>query len=425
MAESLRLSICVPSRNRQYYFQQTIEGLLRNPRTDVEFVFADNSDDPSIMDEYMREVAKDPRVRYLPSEDRALSMLDNWERTLAAATGDWITVIGDDDFIDPDVMTVIAKSVAVNPELEAFSWGVVAYTWPTDDSRSHSVFIPFNSFVVKVPRDQPLRLMFGWHNSGAVPSSGFSIYHAAVSRPLLERIRAMFGNRYFEHPTVDYDMAMKVIATGREFAFCQRPFSVMGSCPQSNSFAVTRIDDIKARVDVFMSELGRNMDQDPELARFPFSSYLGLTSVIGITQQWFKKKYKFRYTGWEKNFADACMRNTEMFRDREAFEIVKNGYLAAFRKWEGGKYLKHFAPVFRGDEIGITLSGSNETGTYLRSDIAGIKTPEGLQTIINAITTPADLVLVRPDGLRYPWDEEQLCVDGSVKPIQVRAKEVA
>jgi len=119
------------------------------------------------------------------------------------------------------------------------------------------------------------------------------------------------------------------------------------------------------------------------------------------------------------------MRNTEMFHDREAFEIVKNGYVAAFKEWKGGRYLDHFSPVFKGHEVGIALSGSNEYGTYIRSDIAGIKTPEGLQNIINAIATPADLVLVRPDGLRYPWNEERLCVDGSVKPVQVRTKEVA
>ena len=69
MAEKTRLSICVPSRNRQYYFQKTIEGLLRSKRDDIEFVFVDNSDDPSVMNDYMRAHAGDPRIVYLPSTD--------------------------------------------------------------------------------------------------------------------------------------------------------------------------------------------------------------------------------------------------------------------------------------------------------------------------------------------------------------------
>ena len=64
MVETMRLSICVPSRNRQFYFQKTIEGLLRNKRDDIEFVFVDNSDDPSIMNDFMRAYADDPRVHF-------------------------------------------------------------------------------------------------------------------------------------------------------------------------------------------------------------------------------------------------------------------------------------------------------------------------------------------------------------------------
>ena len=68
-----KLTICVPSRNRQRYFQETIRSLLMNLRTDVEYVFADNSDDASIMNDFMEDVLADPRVKYLPSGDRVLS----------------------------------------------------------------------------------------------------------------------------------------------------------------------------------------------------------------------------------------------------------------------------------------------------------------------------------------------------------------
>ncbi|MCM2472752.1 glycosyltransferase family 2 protein [Rhizobium sp. CG5] len=412
MTQEPRLSICVPSRNRQYYFKKTIEGILRSSRTDFELVLVDNSDDPSIMNDYMKEVVKDPRVVYLPSTDRTLSMLDNWERTLEAATGNWVTVIGDDDYIDPDVMIVLRKVVAANPGVEAFAWGALNYMWPSPQTRVQNVMIGFNHNVVKVPRSDSLKGMFGWHKAGIIPKAGFSVYHSAISRPLLEKIKQTFCGRYFEHPTVDYDMAMKVIVTGREFAFCQRPFSVMGSCPESNSFAIGRIDDMKTRVEAFMKELGRNMDEDPELADFPFSSHLGVSSVIGITQQWFKKKYKLNFDGWEKNFAEACARNVEIFREREAFEIVKEGYTAALKKWRRGKFLKYFNPVLIENELGIAISGSNEMGTYIRSDIAGVTTPVELFDIVNAMVMPADMIKVREEGLRYPWDEFMLTIDG-------------
>lgn len=275
MAEKTRLSICVPSRNRQYYFQKTIEGLLRTGRDDIEFVFVDNSDDPSVMNDYMRAHAGDPRIVYLPSTDRTLPMIENWERTLAAATGDWVTVIGDDDYIDPDVMVVLKKVLAANPETEAFAWGVATYSWPSPGQRNTSIHVPFNSFVVKVPRDQLLKRMFGWFEATTVPTSGYSIYHSAVSRQLLDRIRRKYGGRYFEHPVIDYDMAMKVMVEGKHFAFCQRTFSVMGSCPESNSYSIGKLADIKKKVDIFMAELGRNFDDDPLLRDFPLPEHTG------------------------------------------------------------------------------------------------------------------------------------------------------
>ncbi|SSC70124.1 unnamed protein product [Ciceribacter sp. T2.26MG-112.2] len=425
MARNMRLSICVPSRNRQYYFQKTIEGLLRSKRDDLEFVLVDNSDDPSVMNDYMRAHEGDPRIVYLPSAERTLPMIENWERTLAAATGDWVTVIGDDDFIDPDVMTVLKKVVAVNPETEAFAWSVVAYSWPSPDQKSTSIHVPFNSFVVKVPREQLLKRMFGWYEATTVPTSGYSIYHSAVSRDLLDRIRRKYGGRYFEHPVIDYDMAMKVMVEGKHFAFCQRTFSVMGSCPESNSYSIGKLADIKRKVDIFMAELGRNFDDDPLLKDFPFQSILGVTASIGICQQWFRAKYKLTYDGWEKNFARSCAFNTEMFRDEESFNIVRDGYRTAFKNWRRGKFLEHFQPVFKDARYGLQLSGSNVTGTFIRSDIAGVTTPVELLDVINGMIRPADQVEVRPDGLRFPWEEEMLTPVGEKRPIQTMQKRVA
>ncbi len=67
-----RLSICVPSRNRQTWFAQTINALLENPRDDLEFVFADNSDDATIMADVIKAHRDDPRVVFLPPARRSI-----------------------------------------------------------------------------------------------------------------------------------------------------------------------------------------------------------------------------------------------------------------------------------------------------------------------------------------------------------------
>uniref|UniRef100_UPI002635C654 glycosyltransferase family 2 protein n=1 Tax=uncultured Rhizobium sp. TaxID=155567 RepID=UPI002635C654 len=194
------LSICVPSRNRQRYFKETIGFLLESARQDVEFVLADNSDDASVMNAFMQAHASDGRVRYLPSENRVLSMQDNWERCLAASTGHWVSVIGDDDLIDPDLVDALQIAIGLKPDLEGFGWANLRYSWVGEQSRIHNVRVPLAGSFHDMPAELVRRRAFHWDDAGASITSGFSVYHSALSRPLLERMRARFGGRYFGHP---------------------------------------------------------------------------------------------------------------------------------------------------------------------------------------------------------------------------------
>ncbi|MDQ0456938.1 glycosyltransferase family 2 protein [Rhizobium paknamense] len=400
------LTICVPSRNRQFYFQKTIEGLLKNERPDVQFVFADNSDDPAIMNDFMAALLpKDPRIVYLPSTGTVLSMLDNWERTIKAATGEWVSFIGDDDFIDPDVMGLIDRVAAVNPDIEAFSWGTLSYSWPVEGEPVGTVRIPFDRAVIRLPKSEPFRRMFGWYEPNAVPTSGYSIYHSAIRRRLLQRIHDKYGQCYFGHAVVDYDMAMKVICEAQGFAFTQRPFSIFGACPASNSFSIGRLEDTKKKAEIFLAEFGSNFEADPALRDFPFSSLLGVTATIGLTQHVFRKQYGIEVEGWEKGFAKACALNTEAYRDKQAFETIKAGYDMAFRNWKGGRFLKHYNPVWLGDIPLLTVTGFTESALIIRSDIGGADTPAALWEVIKGMIVPADDIVVHPDGLRSLVEE--------------------
>ncbi len=419
MLDTPTLSICVPSRNRQYYFQKTIEGLLRNKRADVQFVFADNSDDPSIMNNFMADIVKqDPRVVYLPSTDAVLPMIGNWERTIRATTGQWVTFIGDDDFIEVDVAGLIKRVVAVEPELQAFSWGLSSYVWPEPDKPVNTVSVGIDYAIMKVPRSDAMKRMFGWFDAKVVPTSGFSIYHAAISRSLLEEIRQTYGGVYFENPNVDYDMAMKVIFQGRNFATCLRQLSTMGVCPLSNSYSIGRLEDTKKKIKIFIDELGGNFENDPLLKDFPFNSYLGVTASIATSQYWFKEKYGVRYGGWEKGFAEACAYNTESYVDEEAFETVKAGYEKAFEKWEGGKFLKYFKPVHRSQsgKSDLPVTGFHADGLYIRADTAGAQTPAEMWDLITSMVIPVDQIPVPPNGLPMPWDIHKLSLDS--KPLE-------
>lgn len=235
--------------------------------------------------------------------------------------------------------------------------------------------------------------MFGWELAGVVPTSGFSLYHSAIRRSLLDKIRERAGGKYFEHPVVDYDMAMKIITTGSSFVYCERPFSVMGVCPEANSFGIGRLSDTKAKISSFDNELGRSFDRDDYLRDFPFYNLLGVPCSIAIAQHWFKKHYNYSYSGWEKNFVEACARYVELFPNRDEFDFMKQAYLDTLEKWQGGRFTKHFKPKLPEQSSGPAGGGGfTETGVYVKSNIGGASNPYELFDIVSAFVRPTNLI---------------------------------
>ena len=380
------LTICVPSRNRQLYFKQTITALLRNRSADIEFVFTDNSDDPTIMNDFMQTWKHDPLIKYLPSGPSVFSMVDNWERSAEASTGQWVCFIGDDDYIDTDIASLIEKIAAIAPAADAISWNRLAYNWPGTRPHDCPVAVPIGDMIVEVPRDLLMRRMFGWERATIVPECLFSIYHACVRRDLLETIKAKYGGRYFQHPTVDFDSSFKILNTAKKFISIERPYSVLGACPQSNSASVGRMEDMKKKHAEFLKDLGRNMDEDPFMKGFPFPSILGVSAAIAAAQHWFKVTYAFDYPNWEINFVKACELSCNTAESPEAFEFYKEGYRKAFAAWNGGIFARHFNPNFKvATQAPIYFVGAKDRLAFVDEHINGVATPADLYDTISAI----------------------------------------
>ncbi|MDB5554767.1 MAG: hypothetical protein JWL86_4751 [Rhizobium sp.] len=392
MSSPPRLSICVPSRDRQTSFRQTIRDLVTNPRADVEFVFADNSSDPDIMDAFMKGFA-DPRIRYLPSTNRALPMQDNWERTMAAASGEWITFIGDDDYVDPDVIDTIGEIAARRPDVDAVGWNRMSFKWPDYRPFPGNTSMSLGTDILLMDRDQQLRALFLWEGATAKPKAVFTAYHGAVRRTAMDRIRQTFSNRFFEHPTVDFDCSAKLLLLARELVYVDRPFSVLGATASSNSAAIGRFSRVEKIHEAIEEEEGPNFD----VPDFPFTSRLGVAGSILAAQEWFKRKYSFRFHGWEENFVHSLALDCSHAEDRAAFDTHAAACEKALATWQGGKYLDMFKPRFMPRDKAGVYTGLRGRYLFIDEAIGACRTPAELYAIANAIIEPAS-------NLKYNFD---------------------
>jgi hypothetical protein len=386
------LSICVPSRNRQIYFQETIRALTASLRPDVEFVLADNSDNPAVMDDFMRARSGDPRIRYLPAPGKVLPMMDNWERALQAATGAYVAFIGDDDYLDPDLAAFILNLEKVMRP-DAIAWSGPNYTWPTPGAPARQVSISLDTRVSRMPKAALMRKAFLWEGASHVPLSGFSIYHGALSRGLLDRIRAMGNGRYFEFPVIDYEMAFKAILVGETFIHSQRPFSVLGACPLSNSVTIGKLAAERAAQRIFFEEHGWNLNEAQWMEDTPFRTWHGITACIYIIQHWLSHKLGNVQTGHEENLVRALAANCRLYRNREDFDTISGEIRKALTIWCGGKYLESFSPRFFEappvrKTIGYAGLGEGQM-LHFPDNAAGIRTPGELFALMSDILCPA------------------------------------
>lgn len=111
------VSIVMPTFNRARLIGESIESALRQSLQPYEIIVVDDGSSDGTMDVVQRFGA---RVTYLRQENAGKSAALN--RGIAAARGDWLLVLDDDDLLPPDALQAHAAALEASPQA-AFSYG--------------------------------------------------------------------------------------------------------------------------------------------------------------------------------------------------------------------------------------------------------------------------------------------------------------
>ena len=119
-------SIVIPTRERADVLRFAIRTVLKQTRSNYELIVMDNCGSPAtraVVDEF-----DDPHIRYFRSSEPRI-LTDNWEQALSHATGDYVTVLGDDDGMMPDAIEIAERFHQQWPD-DVLSWLPFSWTWP-------------------------------------------------------------------------------------------------------------------------------------------------------------------------------------------------------------------------------------------------------------------------------------------------------
>ena len=102
-----KVTIAIPTRNRAGYLRLSLASALAQTYENLEIVVSNNActdDTASVLDS-----VRDPRLRIL-YQPTLLSMMENWNTCLSAASGKYFLLLSDDDVLEPTAIEEMVKA---------------------------------------------------------------------------------------------------------------------------------------------------------------------------------------------------------------------------------------------------------------------------------------------------------------------------
>ena len=115
----MKFSITIPAYKQRYLYE-AIESCLRQTYLDFEVIIVDDAS-PEDLKSVVKKFS-DKRIHYYRNEKNcgALNVVDNWNRCLSYATGDYVICMGDDDKLLPNCLEEYANLLKKYPDLDVY-----------------------------------------------------------------------------------------------------------------------------------------------------------------------------------------------------------------------------------------------------------------------------------------------------------------
>lgn len=118
-SNSVKFSITIPAYKGRFLYE-AIESVLRQTYNNWELIIVDDCSPEDIFG--IVNQFSDPRIRYYRNEENcgAVNVVDNWNKCLEYATGDYIICMGDDDRLLPNCLEDLVKLIRKYPSLDVY-----------------------------------------------------------------------------------------------------------------------------------------------------------------------------------------------------------------------------------------------------------------------------------------------------------------
>lgn len=235
------ISVVIPTRNRPECAIKCVLSSLEAARQS-EVIVLDSSEDDSFnkLVTEMVDPSNIARVKYYKT-DATLNVVENFESGLQYCTGDFVTYLGDDDLLGPNIDEIClwAKRHSID---SIVSYGLkfgVSYYWPGVSSKyfgdAYDAKLFVKSMTGKIePINISKEMKLTKKNVGFGLAKLPRIYHGIVSLELIQEVLSKHG-RLFGGVSPDIYSAVLLSKYSKKPVFIDYPICIPGASPKSEA----------------------------------------------------------------------------------------------------------------------------------------------------------------------------------------------
>jgi len=370
-----KLSVCIPVEPGFAPPHYLVGQLLQKADSDIEVIVAPFGTG-GCDDTLVALAAGDPRLKILPAAPETISAANFWIGTVAAADGDWITLIYPDDMLEPDLPKLLVHLEQNHPGADALGWNAFQISASAPRTIKATVPLPVLHDTTILDKTAMLDAFFQWTGSQQIPRAPFGLFHGALKRGLVDQILASSGEASWLTPLPRFEWTARALIFANELALCNRPLSAASVTP----FQPVAIASV--------------------LAGFPFDARIGLTAAIAEIQARVLHDLGVNWEGFGPAFVKACMIDCMLEHDEPSFERKGQAYFTAIHHMPGGAALAaEFRPQFFPQPPEDTRRGLHGNTLLIDRFIGNARTAQEFYAVAWAMMSPVPIMIDRPDIL--------------------------
>lgn len=271
-----KYTILLPTRNGGEYLPFAIDSVLSQNCDDIELIVSDNysTDDTS---KYLATLT-DHRLKIVkPSEE--LSMSNHYEFILTQATGEWVTILGDDDAAMPYLFERLDSFIEDYPDIPIISSKRAYYYWHGVEDIYGDVVVNYNFEVgakIRSTKKDLLYALVGLRSCFDMPM----VYTTCiVKRKLVNSIIKKSGGYFFHSIIPDMYSVIALSLSTDLYLRVEEPLFWVGSSNKSMAISdrIYNDSEINYNPNIVKANINKNIvlneSISQELHSAGFSSY--------------------------------------------------------------------------------------------------------------------------------------------------------